>query len=159
MIYSLALMKQQDFSNTITRACYSKTLYNLPTTGLSEGWVKDGNEQFGNRASCHSALSKSTDCKKLDGLVQCRISSSTSACQHLGTGSQQFCISHCLSFRSKSLSRLAGALLPVILIPRVLWFSANFAYTAVFRNSSSVFTRVSQWSLLTTVERHNIIMF
>lgn len=41
--------------------------------------------------------------------------------------------------------------------PEQLWFSANFAYTAVSKNSSSVFTHVSQWSLLTTID--NIIMF
>lgn len=87
-----------------------------------------------------------------DEMARCAVTS-PAALSATGTGSQQPCISHVLSCRSMSPSKLTGALLPVTLIPRAWWFSANFAYAAVSRNSSSVFTHISQWSLLTTIER------
>lgn len=108
-----------------------------------------GNKQFGNRPSCHSALSKPTDCKTLNGLVQCQTSSSPSASQHPDTRTQRFCISHYLSCRTKSLSTHS----------RALWFSANFVSTTISWNSSSASTCVSQWSLLTDTDRDNIVMF
>lgn len=158
MIYSLVLMKNQEPTNAITRACYSKHPLQPCDKQPCEGWEEDGKQQFG-----HGIMSLSPTKPHRPQEIRW-LRAAPHLQQHFCVpaswpGSQQFCVSHYLSCRSTTLSRLAGALLPVIPIPRALWFSANFAYAAVSRISSSVFTRVSQWSLLTTIERDNIIMF
>lgn len=92
---------------------------------------------------------QSTDCKESHGFEQCHTSSSASAwrpavLQLLVLQIQETFQAHQVLFFQLFWS------------PEQLWFSANFAYT-VSKNSSSVFTHVSQWSLLTTID--NIIMF